>query len=396
MMKQKKYRFLVVFGGLFLTAVILGGIFYPRLKQKWETPLGPGLELPTHTPTIVSVIKTAQEDANKEASSTPEVSSENESRTIDNPPQATPSPTLPPPTPTAQPLCGGPEVMTLLAVGADSGIDYLYGLSDVIRMVRVDFITPKVTTLSMPRDLWVELPEGIGKPGADPITHSKLNQAYFYGSPGMGYYDGPGAGPGLLARTLDLNFGLRADHYGAVNMQTFVKIVDAIGGIDIYLPTDVDGRPIDEKTEDMGYFYAGQQHFNGDQALRFARIRKKYNDFTRMDHQNMVMCAVREKLMTPQVLPKIPQIIASFNNSVLTDLSPEQISQLVCLLPKIKRENLIFTSLPDEILKPGRVYSPIQKDEVFVMQADFDVIRDYANQFMAGTWPTEPDEPTCP
>jgi hypothetical protein len=100
--------------------------------------------------------------------------------------------------------------------------------------------------------------------------------------------------------------------------------------------------------------------------------------------------------MTPQVLPKIPQIIASFNNSVLTDLSPEQISQLVCLLPQVKRENLIFTSLPEEILKPGRVYSPIQKDEVFVMQADFDVIRDYAEKFMAGTWPTEPDEPTCP
>jgi LCP family protein required for cell wall assembly len=396
MIKQKKYRFFVIAVGLLLTAVILGGIFYPRLKQKWETPLGPGLELPTHTPTMMPATATAPETATQEASPVNGASTESEGQAAENAVSSTPIPTSPPPTPTAQPLCGGPETMTLLAVGADSGIDYLYGLSDVIRMVRVDFVTPKVTMLSMPRDLWVELPEGIGKPGADPITHSKLNQAYFYGSPGMGYYDGPGAGPGLLARTLDLNFGLRADHYGAVNMQTFVKIVNAIGGIDIYLPTDVDGRPIDEKTEDMGYFYAGQQHFNGDQALRFARIRKKYNDFTRMDHQNMVMCAVREKLMTPQVLPKIPQIIASFNNSVLTDLSPEQISQLVCLLPQVKRENLIFTSLPEEILKPGRVYSPIQKDEVFVMQADFDVIRDYAEKFMAGTWPTEPDEPTCP
>jgi polyisoprenyl-teichoic acid--peptidoglycan teichoic acid transferase len=396
MIKQRKYRFLVIAVGLLITVVILGGIFYPRLKQKWETPLGPGLELPTHTPTMIPATATAPETATQEAYPANGASTESEGQGAENAVSSTPSPTSPPPTPTAQPLCGGPETMTLLAVGADSGIDYLYGLSDVIRMVRVDFVTPKVTMLSMPRDLWVELPEGIGKPGADPITHSKLNQAYFYGSPGMGYYDGPGAGPGLLARTLDLNFGLRADHYGAVNMQTFVKIVNAIGGIDIYLPTDVDGRPIDEKTEDMGYFYAGQQHFNGDQALRFARIRKKYNDFTRMDHQNMVMCAVREKLMTPQVLPKIPQIIASFNNSVLTDLSPEQISQLVCLLPQVKRENLIFTSLPEEILKPGRVYSPIQKDEVFVMQADFDVIRDYAEKFMAGTWPTEPDEPTCP
>jgi LCP family protein required for cell wall assembly len=285
--------------------------------------------------------------------------------------------------------------MTILGIGADSGIDYRYGLSDVMRVARVDFVTPKITVLSMPRDLWVELPPGIGKPEAEPITHSKLNQAYFYGGPGMGYYSGPGAGPGLLARTLDLNFGLRVDHYGAVNMQTFVKIVDAVGGIDVYLPRDVDGRPVDDKTADMGYFTAGQHHFTGDEALRFARIRKRYNDFTRMDHQNMVICSLRKKLLTPAVLPKIPQIIAAFEDSVLTDLSPEQISQLACLLPRVDRQNIIFTGLPEDIMQPGRVYSPILKNETFVMEADFDDIRQVVDAFMAGTWPTEPEEPTC-
>jgi LCP family protein required for cell wall assembly len=212
----------------------------------------------------------------------------------------------------------------------------------------------------------------------------------------MGYYEGPGAGAGLLARTLDLNFGLRVEHYGAVNMQTFVKIVNAVGGIDIYLPNDVDGRPIDEKTEDMGYFTAGKQHFNGDQALRFSRIRKKYNEFTRQDNQNMVICALKEKITSPAVLPKIPQIIAAFQDSVLTDLSLEQLAQLACLVPKLEPENLIFTGLPQEILSSGRVYSPQLKDETYVLEADFEVIRDYVGQFMAGSWPTEPDEPTCP
>jgi LCP family protein required for cell wall assembly len=166
----------------------------------------------------------------------------------------------------------------------------------VIRIVRVDFVTPKITVLAMPRDLWVEIPDISHFYN---ITHGKLNQAYLYGGPGMGYYDGPGGGPGLLARTLDLNFGLRVDHYGAVNMFTFVKIVDAVGGLDIYLPTDVDGTPIDDKTEDMGYFTAGQHHFTGSEALRFARIRKRYNDFTRMDNQNMVLCALKDKVGQP-------------------------------------------------------------------------------------------------
>ncbi len=392
---KKRNSILLLAGGLVVVLVIVLLIFLPQIKQKWETPLGPGLELPTYTPTTVLLSDPtetpapAQSDIDSGAASTPETESMASPED-----EAAPAPDTP--TPTPQPLCGGPEVMTILAVGADSDANYLYGLSDVIRIVRVDFVTPKVTMLSMPRDLWVELPPDVGRKGDDPITHSKLNQAYFYGSPGMGYYNGPGASPGLLARTLDLNFGLRADHYGAVNMITFEKIVDAIGGIDIYLPTDVDGRPIDENTEDMGYFYAGQQHFNGDQALRFSRVRKKYNDFTRADNQNMVMCAVREKLLRPQVLPKIPQIISAFKDSVLMDLSPEQISQLVCLLPKLKSENLIFTGLPEEIMTAGRIYSPIQKAEVSIMEADFDVIRDYTAQFMAGTWPTEPDEPTCP
>lgn len=179
-------------------------------------------------------------------------------------------------------------------------------------------------------------------------------------------------------------------------MSTFVKIVDAVGGIDLYLPTDVDGRPIDEKTEDMGYFTAGQHHFTGEEALRFSRIRKKYNDFTRMDHQNMVICALKEKITSPSVLPKIPKMIAAFQDSVLTDLSLEQLTRLACLAPHLKRENLLFTSLPAEILSPGRVFSPQQKNEVFVMEADFNVIREYVSKFLAGTWPTDPDEPTCP
>lgn len=372
-------------GGLLILTVIVVFI-YPKVKQQWTAPLGPELGLPTHTLTVPSP-KSTEVAAATSTNARPQ--SETRSPTLTGIPSS-PTPT---PSATPKPLCGGPAVMTLLAVGADSGADYRYGLADVIRIARVDFLTPKVSVLSMPRDLWVEIP---GISDHYDITHGKLNQAYFYGGPGMGYYDGPGDGPGLLARTLDLNFGLRVDHYGAVNMQTFVKIVDAVDGIDIYLPTDVDGRPIDDKTEDMGYFTAGQHHFNGDQALRFSRIRKKYNDFTRMSNQNMVLCALRDKILSASVLPKIPQIITAFQGSVLTDLSPEQLSQLACLAPKVGTENLLFTGLPQDILEPGRVYSPSLNAETFIMKADYAVLRDYLAQFMAGTWPTEPKEPSCP
>ena len=388
MQTSKRKSILIAAAVLLGLLAVLAIFFYPRIQQRWTEPLGPGLGLPTRTPTTISAAQVEATDTPPAVASVDETVRESVNPTETIPPTETAVPTA-----TAAPLCGGPTEMTVLALGVDGNEDYLYGLSDEIRVVRVDFVTPKVTVLALPRDLWVEIPEIEDAYG---ITHGKLNQAYFYGTPGMGYYDGPGAGAGLLARTLALNFDLTVDHYGAVSMQTFVKLVDAVGGIDIYLPTDVDGTSVDDKTEDMGYFYAGQQHFTGDEALRFSRIRKRYNAFTRSSNQNMVLCALKEKVTSPAVLPKIPQIINAFQDSILTDLSPEQLAQLACLAPQLDSENLIFTGISEDLLSPARVYSPQQKANTFVWDADFDVIREIIQQFQAGTLVSDSEGASCP
>lgn len=383
-MRKRKIT-LTITTTVLLLLVAGGAILFPKIQQSWIAPLGPGLDLPTHTPAVELILASPTAESGAQPNPT---NTGNSALTLSTTPT-----TLPDITPTAAPHCGGPPLMFILGIGADSGQDYRYGLADAIRIARIDFVTPKVTMLTIPRDLWVDIPDINTKYD---ITQGKLNQAYFYGGPGMGYYSGPGGGPGLLARTLDLNFGVRVDHYGAVNMQTFVKIVDAVGGIDLYLPEAVDGRSDDPMTIDLGYFPAGQHHFTGEQALRFSRIRKKYSDFARQDHQNMVLCALRAKLKDPAVFAKVPKIIAAFQNSIQTDLSPQQIAQLACLVPLVKRENIIFTGLPDEIMTPGRVLDPRKNKTTFVMQADYNLIRDYVNQFIEGVWPTQPDEPTCP
>ncbi len=360
--------------GILVIIVAVGGFYAVRLASEWSTPMGESLGLPTLTATIAQLTSTL-------------------APTKPGDPTATVTPV---PTATPAPLCGGPAVLTLLAIGSDTRANnYLYGLADVVRVVRVDFVTPKITVVDIPRDIWVEIPEISSHYD---ITHGKVNQSYLYGNPGMGYYDGPGGGPGLLARTIEQNFGIRVDHYGAVNMQTFVKIVDAVGGIDVFLPEDVDGRPIDDKTEDMGYFYAGKQHFSGIQALKFARIRKKYNTFKRTSNQNIVLCALKGKILSPSVLPRVPQLITSFQGNVQTDLTPEQIGQLACLLPNVKADNLIMTGIPEELLTPARQYDPMLKGNTFVFDADFEQIRALMDDFQAGSWPTpEPDSgPTCP
>jgi LCP family protein required for cell wall assembly len=390
----KRPRWVLLGALIILTTAVVGLAALPRFKQQWSAPLGPALELPTYTPTRPEPTATeaqVTEAAISVGSASPTITESAQTLTPTTAPTATTRPTA-----TPKPLCGGPPIMMVLGVGVDTkDNNYTYGLGDAIRVARVDFVTPKVSVLSIPRDIWVEIP---GISDHYNLTHGKLNQSYLYGSPGMGYYDEPGGGAGLMARTLDLNFGLRADHYGAVNMLTFSRIVDAVGGIDLYLPYDVDGTPIDQRTADMGYFYAGNNHFTGDEALRFSRIRKRYNDLTRMDHQTMVICALRDKLLTPEVLPKIPKIIAAFKDSVITDLSLEQMSQLACLLPKLDSENLLFTSFPEEIFSPSRVYSPQLKNNTFVMEFDEGVLRGYIEQFIAGEWPlpSEDKGTTCP
>jgi LCP family protein required for cell wall assembly len=285
-----------------------------------------------------------------------------------------------PATNTPQPICGGVGVMNVLAIGADSRTDtYEYGLADVIRLVRVDFSNAKVSVLEFPRDLWVEIPfiaDNIN--GQD---HEKLNQAYLYGQPGDGfaYWDDPSRGPGLLALTMNINFGVVTDHYIAVNMRTFVNVVNAVDGIDINIPN--------QDYEDSTGLPIGKHHLDGAEALKVARSREE-GVFARVDNQNLVLCSVRKKLASPETVTKIPELITSFQDNVFTDLTPQQLTQLACLGTKIKPENITFASFPQELFKETRIMDPVFDKKVFVWDVDFNILRDYVARFQNGTWPT--------
>jgi LCP family protein required for cell wall assembly len=295
--------------------------------------------------------------------------------------------------------CGDLPTMTILAIGADARSDeYRYGRADMIRAMRVDFRAQRVTLLAFPRDLWVKIPEIKDDLGTD---RQKLNTAYTYGNPGLHFWDHPSQGPGLLARALDMNFGLKADHYVAANMNVFVDIVDTLGGLDITLSEGVDGRTSSDRSQRL-VFPAGEQHLTGEQALTLARIRNK-SVFQRANYQNLVMCALDEEIKSPETITKIPAIISAFKENIQTDLTPTQISQLACLGTTMPRSNILFVSFPRELLKPTYVKDPVLDMDLFIWDSDFDVLRDYVSRFQAGTWPDtsfpsgtpEPGMSTC-
>lgn len=359
----------VILAFLGVIVVALFGFVLVLYSGIWQRPLGPSLQVatatqfklpPTWTPAAIVALP-----------STPVLVSA--------------SPTSP--SPTSYPVigkCGAPPVMNILVIGADTrGDNYNYGLADAVRLVRVDFVNLKVTVLEFPRDLWVEIPDiADNLNGQD---HEKLNQAYLYGNHGFGYTDDPAQGPGLLARTLTINFGTNIDHYAAINMKTFVRLVNALDGIDVYLPKTVDGRTAEDTSERL-VFDAGTHHLDGTRALTLARIRIA-GTFARADNQNRVLCALRDKLTQPNVVTKLPQLIQSFQGAIQTDMSPAQLSQLACLGTQMPSGNIVFANFPEDLFKQSRQFDPVFGKGVFVWDVDFDILRDYITQFNEGTWP---------
>lgn len=224
------------------------------------------------------------------------------------------------PTPAGEPVCGGPSVMMLLVVGSDAhSSDYATGFADVIRVIRIDFVSRSVVLLAVPRDLWVPIP-GLDAYG---IAGNRIKTAYTYGN----RYAVPGGGPSLLAQTLALNFGLHADHYVIISFAAFEAGIDALGGIDVYLP-----EPVESQAPGEQGFAAGWQHMDGETALSYARFRPdNSSDLARIERQTQVIAAVREKMFDAQNAATLPDLVASLQSSVLTDLSPSEISSLTCL-----------------------------------------------------------------
>ena len=274
--------------------------------------------------------------------------------------------------------------MTILAIGSDQGgTGYLYGLADSIHIMHIDFVTPKIMVIDFPRDLWVEIP-GISDHYG--ITHGKLNQAYFFGNPGMGYYDGPGEGPGLMARTLDLNFDLRVDHYVAIDTRTFVNMIDAVGGVDVVVDSPIDlSYGIINPGPDY-FLSVGTHHLDGEQAYLLATNRIP-TTFQRMKYNKIILSALREKMLRPEMLPKIPQLAGQFIPSVQPDFTLKDIESLICIAKAVPVSIIQAESLPQEMFTSGSIYDPYRKVNTFVYQADFERISLMMMDFTNGIWP---------
>lgn len=196
------------------------------------------------------------------------------------------------------------EPFYMMLLGSDSREDdpTAGSRSDTAMVVRVDPTNGVVTMISIPRDTKINIP-GYGP--------NKFNAAYSF----------EGAA-GAIEAAEDL-LDVEITHYAEVDFSSLAELVDAVGGVDIYVE-----EPINDPNLPGYYIEAGDQHLNGENALAYARTRQYADgDFTRTAHQReLVMAIVREVLEMP--LTDLPRVISSAASCVTTDFTVEDLIAL--------------------------------------------------------------------
>jgi LCP family protein required for cell wall assembly len=266
----------------------------------------------------------------------------------------------------------GTDRVNILLLGIDQRCDEDGPTrTDTMMVLTMDPVALSAAALSLPRDLWVEVP-GFGV--------NKINQAHFLGE----INDFPGGGPALAVETVEATLGISVDYYATVNFEAFVEVVDEIEGIDVIVPEDIadDTYPDNCYGYDPFYITAGEHHLDGQAALKYARTRATFGgDVDRAGRQQQVIMALRDKIlqldMVPRLIARSPEMWQIFQQNVNTNLSLNESVQLALLardIPgdRIRTEVIDFDYVSNEttpdgqqVLVPIRERMRLLRDELF-------------------------------
>jgi LCP family protein required for cell wall assembly len=248
-------------------------------------------------------------------------------------PSPSPVSTLLSPSPSPSPLVQ-PGAFTVLLLGSDDDSKFSsdHVLTQSMILVRVLPATKEVTMLSIPRDLYVHLSTG---------GYGKIDGAYSYGA------------AGAAIATVEQDFGVHVDDYIWVGLLGLIKVIDAIGGIDIvtsnpvmddYYPADVFGG------DPYGYqrvaVLAGPQHLDGVHAMQYVRSRHSdlQSDYGRSKRQQQVLQAIR--LKAKQLAPEdIPALATAIGGELKTSIGLDKVAQLVPLAASFDNPDAIHQVL---------------------------------------------------
>lgn len=248
------------------------------------------------------------------------------------------------------------RVTILLAGNSADNVGHNGGeLTDSIMLISIDTISKTAYTMSIPRDLYVDVPDS---------GYQKINSAYVTGKANeFSENSYPEGGMGQLEQVIEQNFGLKINYYALVNYSAVRQAVDAVGGID-YTVKSVDKRGLFDPNIDytdggpLVKLSNGKHRLNGQDALNLARARgnsaRAYGfpqgDFDRSRHQREILTALKAKAVSADVLTN-PQRLASLadaiGDNVTTDMTVGEVRRLYDLTKGIGGGAIKSVSLND-------------------------------------------------
>lgn len=204
--------------------------------------------------------------------------------------------------------------------------------TDSIMVLSVNPDTNSASILSIPRDLYAQIP-GYGQ--------DRINTALVYGAQQGDYLDGAA----LAMQTVSYNLNIPIHHFVLVDFGAFVRSIDLLGGIDVEVPYEIN----DPEYPDMNYGYdplyipAGVQHLDGTTALKYARTRHGDSDFNRAFRQQQVLFAARRQavnLGVGDLLLRAPSLYREVEDGIRTDLNLEQMLRLAKTISDIPADSI--------------------------------------------------------
>jgi LCP family protein required for cell wall assembly len=240
-------------------------------------------------------------------------------------------------------------------------------LSDSIMLVSIQKNTGKIALISIPRDLYVTIP------GAD--EKEKINAVHAYGEERKRGGGGIIYGKAIVSDVA----GLYIDYAVSVDHRAFQEAVDAIGGIDIYLdkPFVEDKQFTDEIIINLP---AGENHLDGQTALFFVRSRYTTSDFDRMRRQQLVLVAMKNKVLSIGVLVnpvRVFNLLDILGRNVRTDMGADEIQQMIGFATSADKSD-IKTRIFDTTTE-GFLYSTYAENGAYILlprAGDYSQIRE--------------------
>jgi LCP family protein required for cell wall assembly len=265
----------------------------------------------------------------------------------------------------------GSSRVNVLIMGLDYN-DYRAGTgpprTDTMILFTIDPQTSTAGMLSIPRDMWVNIP-GFG--------HGRINTAYQLGEGNRL----PGGGPGLAVKTVEQFLGVTIHFFAQVDFEAFVYLVDEIGGVKIEVTEPIRivviDKPVPVDVE------PGVYRMDGETALAYARARYTAGgDFDRAERQQQVIFAFREQILYPPTLQHFltngPAIFNHISNRIDTNMTYDQILRLALLAKQVDVKNIqtgviappeqvTLEMSPDgqQVLKPVPDKIRLLRDEIF-------------------------------